>query len=316
MLLHYDFSPSVIAFSTERDATDPSSPYDAFNITHYTADDPAHVIACRQQLCASLGIDSSHLILPRQVHGTQVIEVTEDLIAAVPSTPIPAVPSTPIPAPSASPGPASASSPVSAPVASSASAVVPADSSAVPPSPSPLDGVDALITRVPRTCIGVSTADCVPILLYDPTTAAIAAIHAGWRGTVARIASLTLAAMQARFGTRISDVRAVIGPSIGPDAFEVGDEVYDAFLSANFPMRDIAFKAPAMSSLSHPSASVPLRWHIDLWHANAHDLISAGVPETAIHISSLCTYTLHDRFFSARRLGIHSGRIFTGIMMK
>ncbi len=123
--------------------------------------------------------------------------------------------------------------------------------------------------------------------------------------------------MQDRYGTRPSDVRAVIGPSIGPDAFEVGDEVYDAFSSAHFPMEDIAFQAPAMNAAAHSHLlDTPLRWHIDLWRANAHDLLSVGVPAAAIHITSLCTYTLHDRFFSARRLGIHSGRIFTGIMLQ
>lgn len=81
------------------------------------------------------------------------------------------------------------------------------------------EGIDALITTLPRTCIGVSTADCVPILMYDARTRAIAAAHAGWRGTVARIGRKTIEAMQQRYGTKPEELKIVIGPSIGPDAF-------------------------------------------------------------------------------------------------
>lgn len=165
------------------------------------------------------------------------------------------------------------------------------------------DGVDALFTVMPRTCIGVSTADCVPILFYDRDTGAVAAAHAGWRGTVAHIAQLTVSAMSERYGTKAAHIQAVIGPSIGPDAFEVGDEVHQAFSAAGFHMDDIAFRRDS-------------RWHIDLWKSNAQDLMDAGVPSSAISIAGLCTHTLYRRFFSARRLGINSGRIFTGIMYK
>lgn len=286
-MLLYDLSPAVVAFSTERHASDPSAPYDGFNITWYTDDAPSHVAACRTTLCRQLGIDDRHLVLPRQVHGTRIATVTDDLLRDGPSA---------------------------------------------------LDGVDALITRLSNTCIGISTADCVPILLYDMRTSAVAAVHAGWRGTVARIASLTVAAMNERFGTRPADLRAVIGPSIGPSAFEVGDEVCDAFSSARFPMSDIAFQAPPLHpqpsdvvpSVSpcsssavqacpadrHGASAPVLRWHIDLWKASAYDLVAAGVPAPSVYTSALCTYTHHARFFSARRLGIHSGRIFTGIMLK
>jgi len=286
-MLNYDLGLDIIAFSTERHAVDPQRPYDGFNITHYTDDNPAHVVTCRAQLCESLGINDDHLLLPRQVHGTCVAEITEDLLQAYAqssSSHLDKVEN----------HPASSTLSLSAPL---------------------LEGVDALITCLPRTCIGVSTADCVPILLYDKNTSAIAAAHAGWRGTVARIASLTIESMHKNYGTLPANIHAVIGPSIGPDAFEVGDEVYEAFAAAHFPMSEIAFQAPVMNSSSQQYSS-SLRWHIDLWRANAHDLVTAGVPAANIHISALCTYTHYDRFFSARRLGIHSGRMFTGIMHK
>ena len=159
---------------------------------------------------------------------------------------------------------------------------------------------DAVVTNVPNLCIGVSTADCVPVLLYDSVKGVAAAVHAGWRGTVARIVEKCLSVMVERYGVSPADVRAVIGPSISLEAFEVGDEVYDAFAAAAFPMERIARRMGA-------------KWHIDLWEANRLQL--CGVPEGSIEVSGVCTYSRCDEFFSARRLGIKSGRIFSGIMI-
>lgn len=89
-------------------------------------------------------------------------------------------------------------------------------------------------------CIGVSTADCIPILLADTEHHAIAAVHAGWRGTVARIAEKAVAALTRYYETRPERVEAVIGPGISQAAFEVGDEVYEAFSRAGFNMKQIA----------------------------------------------------------------------------
>lgn len=240
----------VCGFSTERRCTDASTPYDGFNITHYSGDAPEHVFSCRQQLCKQLGISDSCLIVPRQVHGCHVEEVTTSNLT------------------------------------------------------SPFVDTDAIVTRLSGICIGVSTADCVPILFYDRRTKAIGAAHAGWRGTVARIGMFTLRAMSDAFGTFAGDVECVIGPSIGPDAFEVGDDVYDAFAQSGFPMSDIAFRAPETQ-----------KWHIDLWHANSWQLMQEGIPLQSIHVCGICTYANYSRFFSARRLGINSGRIFTGIIV-
>lgn len=171
-----------------------------------------------------------------------------------------------------------------------------------------LYGMDAIVTNLPRTCIGVSTADCIPILLYDDTRMAVAAVHAGWRGTVVNIARECISTMHCRYGCLAEEIKAIIAPGISIDAFEVGDEVYDAFETAGFPMQKIARR--------YPSAENGEKWHIDLWKANSHILQECGVKKENIRIAGICTFTQHEEFFSARRLGIKSGRIFNGIMLK
>lgn len=166
-----------------------------------------------------------------------------------------------------------------------------------------LYGKDAVVTDISRLCIGVSTADCVPVLLCDAVRGVVAAVHAGWRGTVARIVEKALQTMQQRYGCSPDDVQAVVGPSISLDAFEVGDEVYDAFCGAGFLPELVARRFGG-------------RWHIDLWEANRLQLVACGVRDDSIAVCGICTYSRCDEFFSARRLGINSGRIFNGIMIK
>lgn len=165
-----------------------------------------------------------------------------------------------------------------------------------------LEGVDAVITNLRGVCLGISTADCVPVLLYDSATGAVAASHAGWRGTVKRIVEKTIRAMEATYGSMPADLHAIIGPSISPAAFEVGDEVYDAFRDAGFPMDEIAQRHR--------------KWHIDLWAANYLQLEALGLPAEHIIVSGICTFSNPDTYFSARRLGINSGRLYTGILRK
>lgn len=167
-----------------------------------------------------------------------------------------------------------------------------------------LQATDALITQHAHVALCISTADCIPLLLYDAAHHAIAAVHAGWRGTVAGIALHTLEKMAQRYGTQGADVHAVIGPGISIGAFEVGHEVYEAFRDAGFPMERIA-------EWNNPMH----KWHIDLPEANRLQLLRFGVPTCQIIQTGLCTYTLHERFFSARRLGIRSGRILSGISL-
>lgn len=164
-----------------------------------------------------------------------------------------------------------------------------------------MEGVDGVMTDVAGVCIGVSTADCIPLLIYDEAHHAVAAVHAGWRGTVARIAMKAVVAMGMHYQSKAEDLRVVIGPGISQDAFEVGQEVYDAFREAAFPMDEIARWQD--------------KWHIDLPACNRLQLLQLGVRSEAIHVDGTCTYHHPERFFSARRLGIDSGRIFTGIML-
>ena len=164
---------------------------------------------------------------------------------------------------------------------------------------------DAVITDVPNLCLCVSTADCVPVLLYDAAHEVVAAVHAGWRGTVEKIVVHTLQAMRERYDTRAADVHAIIGPCISLEAFEVGIEVYEAFEHIGYDMEQI--------SRWHPEKE---KYHIDLPAANRLQLLAEGVPPTQIHDSAICTYTQHQDFFSARRLGIRSGRILNGIVIK
>ena len=165
-----------------------------------------------------------------------------------------------------------------------------------------LEGIDALMTCVSGVCIGVSTADCIPVLLYDPVRHVVAAIHAGWRGTVKRIVEKTVAAMTAVYSSCPEDIIAQIGPGICLDSFEVGDEVFETFEKEGFQMEYISKKYGE-------------KWHIDLPECNRQQLISCDIPDSHIDVYQCCTYQRYDTFFSARRLGINSGRIFTGIII-
>ena len=187
-----------------------------------------------------------------------------------------------------------------------------------------LDGVDALVTRLPDFAIGVRTADCVPVLLYDPLCRAVAAVHAGWKGTVKKIAPKTVSVMASEFGTSPSSLLAVIGPSIAPASFQVGQEVADRFLEAGFPPSVVMDKGPrgaAPVPLAPATAApdvTPMRGglHIDLWDANRWLLLEAGLAPEHILVAGIDTYVCNDLFFSARREGISCGRIINAIKLK
>jgi YfiH family protein len=169
------------------------------------------------------------------------------------------------------------------------------------PTSEELQDVDAVVTHLKDFCLCVSTADCVPVLLYDKEKQVIAAIHAGWRGTVGRIVEKTIEVMRVQYGTEGKDLVACIGPSISLESFEVGDEVYAAFEEAGFDMARIARRYK--------------KWHLDLWEANRVQLLANGVLPEHIEVVGICTFQRHEDFFSARRLGIKSGRILSGIML-
>lgn len=167
-----------------------------------------------------------------------------------------------------------------------------------------LEGVDALITNKRQICIGVFTADCVPIFLYDADKHAIGIVHAGWRGTFARIITKAILSMQDTFGSNPEYLRAAVGPCISQKNYEVGDELYDIFHKGCFPVDRLFFKHPLTS-----------KWHFDLRGANRWLLTEAGIPSQQIEVTDSCTYDQPDTYFSARRLGIHSGRMVSCIML-
>jgi purine-nucleoside/S-methyl-5'-thioadenosine phosphorylase / adenosine deaminase len=185
---------------------------------------------------------------------------------------------------------------------------------------------DALFTREAGVVLCVQTADCVPILLADTKKRVIAAIHAGWRGTLRRIAAKTLGRMQMEFGTRPEDVVAALGPCIGRCCYEVGSDVVREF-HAQFPNAREWFDGPfdalasgendpnwlpwlTMMPPGHPPPSP--RVHLDLIAANHAILAEAGVPARQISSSGYCTACRTDLFFSYRREGA-TGRLMTAI---
>ena len=169
---------------------------------------------------------------------------------------------------------------------------------------------DAVITREKGMWIGVQTADCVPVLLYDPVQGVAAAVHAGWRGTVKHIVGLTLQKMRDEMGCLMQDVYAMVGPSISPEAYEVGEEVADAFRTAG--RGDCVLR-----SLWGPNGKQLLaKPHIDLWQCNVRDLMEMGVDLQHIDCTPWCTFEHYREIFSARREGIGTGRIVSAICLK
>jgi polyphenol oxidase len=141
---------------------------------------------------------------------------------------------------------------------------------------------DVLITRTAERTLLLRYADCTPVLLADTKQPALAAVHAGWRGSAVRAASAGVEALAQAFGSRPRDLVAGIGPAIGPCCYEVGHEVIDAF------------------------ADRPELFHgrkLDLWAANRQALIEAGVPDEHIEVAGICTRCQSDRFFSHRANG-------------
>lgn len=172
-----------------------------------------------------------------------------------------------------------------------------------------LEGYDAFITALPGVAIGVRTADCVSILLYDAGRRIVAAVHSGWKGTVLHIVQRTIDVMAAQFGCEPGDMRAVIGPSIGPDSFQVGPEVVEQFQAAGFEMDQIwSYRAQGDGT---PMSG---GHHIDLWRANRWLLERSGVKAGNIQVCGIDTYT-DGTFFSARREGTKCGRIINSVRL-
>jgi purine-nucleoside/S-methyl-5'-thioadenosine phosphorylase / adenosine deaminase len=196
------------------------------------------------------------------------------------------------------------------------------------PPAEPLRG-DALLTGAPEILLGVQTADCVPILLVDIEHRCAAAVHAGWRGTLQRIAAKTAGRMQMEFGSRPERLLAALGPAIGACCYEVGGEVVRGF-AAQFPNAREWFDGP-FDALAGAEPSIDLEWlsgappghpppevraRLDLLAANRALLEQAGLARKNIFCAGLCTACRSDLFFSYRREGSAAGRMLAAIGMR
>jgi YfiH family protein len=160
----------------------------------------------------------------------------------------------------------------------------------------PVEG-DAAITSLRGALLGVQTADCVPILIAADAGTCVAAVHAGWRGTAARIAALTVESLTRKFGVKAKDLTAAIGPHIGVCCYEVGPEVVDAIQETEAFERRTEWTKP----------------HLSLAAANRQQLLTAGLAPDRIEATSLCTRCRGDLFYSYRREGQSAGRMLSVI---
>ena len=229
-----------------------SGPYATLNLSLSVGDDPASVLENRRRLAAGFGASPEDFVFARQVHGAgvRVVGATDR--------------------------------------GSGAFCLDDAIADA-----------DALVTGTPGVVLAILTADCVPIVLHDPVAGVLACVHAGWRGTVAGVSAAALAAMQA-LGSRPSDVIAGIGPAIAAARYQVGPDVHQAVTQAFGPAA-AAFirpdaqpgpppgRAPTPPRRAPDAPDSPDRWLLDLWAANRHALVEAGVPAPQIHTTSLPT---------------------------
>ncbi|MBI5118415.1 peptidoglycan editing factor PgeF [Candidatus Poribacteria bacterium] len=167
-----------------------------------------------------------------------------------------------------------------------------------------IPATDALITDVPNIPLGIFTADCVPVFLYDPAKTAVGVIHAGWRSTVREITFKTVQRMTQEFGANPRDIWAAIGPSIGPCCYEVGEDVLSAF-GASFQYASSLFQKTATQ-----------KWHLDLWLANFLQLRDCGLQETRIIRLGICSACNCHEYFSARKQGSRTGRTLSLIAIK
>ena len=168
-------------------------------------------------------------------------------------------------------------------------------------------GVDSVITNIREKFLCVTTADCVPIIIYDKKNGAIAAIHAGWKGTSGKIVDKTISAMQKEYNSSPQNMIVGIGPAISQQNYEVGDEVVNEMIDNGIDLSsaDVCTKKYSSS-----------KYHLDLKEINRRELINLGVQEENIETTSFCTYEKQELFFSARRQTVHSGRMLTGILLK
>jgi purine-nucleoside/S-methyl-5'-thioadenosine phosphorylase / adenosine deaminase len=183
--------------------------------------------------------------------------------------------------------------------------------------PGLIDG-DIIISDA-AVALAIQTADCIPLLIADRRTGAIAAVHAGWRGLAARVPQIAVDALRRELASRTADLVAAIGPSIGACCYEVGEDVREAHLRAGFG-GDALSKAfhdrPQASATNRSMKGLPEprphHWYFDGWSLARHQLAAAGIPDNQIHVASLCTAS-HETLCSYRRDGASAGRMAAAI---
>lgn len=159
---------------------------------------------------------------------------------------------------------------------------------------------DIVLSAHADVAVAVQVADCVPLLLADARTGAVAAVHAGWRGLAAGAARIAVQALLREWGSRPLDLTAAVGPSIGPCCYEVGDDVREAFMEGGFrPAHLRRWFVPGRAA----------RPHLDQWAATRDQLVEAGLPIGQVHSCDLCTRTHRNMFFSYRGDGSTAGRM-------
>lgn len=162
---------------------------------------------------------------------------------------------------------------------------------------------DALITNEKGICLFVLTADCVPLIMYEPEGHAIAVVHAGWKGTVKKLAQKTALKMQELYGSNLANMRVGIAPAAGSCCYEIGEEVEMQF-KTHFPTK----KSLVIERND--------KKYLDLAEANRAQLLEIGLQAKNIELSAICTICAHETFFSYRKEGGKTGRFGTGIMMQ
>lgn len=162
---------------------------------------------------------------------------------------------------------------------------------------------DALVSNQTGICLCVQTADCVPILLFDPVQKVISAVHAGWRGTVNKIVEVAVQKMFSKYNSLPQNIVAAIGPSISPEIYEVGNEVVTAAKKA-IPNAEITLKKNSSG-----------KFNFNLWEANRQILLANQIAAEHIEILGECSFSKTDTYFSARKEGIETSRMVSGIIL-
>ena len=163
---------------------------------------------------------------------------------------------------------------------------------------------DGLMTDLPGVTLLIYTADCIPILFYDPARRVVAAVHAGWRGTAAGIAAHAVERMKDVYGCDPADILAAIGPGIGPDCFETHEDVPNAMTAAL-----------STAVLSHIKIKENGKFAVDLKAINAMRLEQAGLDPDHIAVCCQCTSCLPDKFWSHRQVGTNRGSMASAIQL-